>query len=290
MADRFGFLNTRAAFMDATATDWLFDPIAFHIWILPIRWYALAYLAGFILGWRYALRLARTGLAKPTADDMDEFLTWAVLGTILGGRIGYVLFYRLEYFASNPLAALKIWEGGMSFHGGLLGVVVAAILFARRREIPFFAIADIICTVAPIGLFFGRLANFKNSELYGQITTVPWGIVFPNGGPEPRHPSQLYEAFLEGAVLFTILAFLARRPGIRGRPGMLSGLFLAGYGLARFTVEFVRQPDAQFLDGSMDGSVFLGMTMGQLLSAPMVLLGLGLVAMARRRERERMAA
>ena len=276
--------------MDASATDWLFDPIAFHIWILPIRWYALAYLAGFILGWRYALRLARTGLAKPTADDMDEFLTWAVLGTILGGRAGYVLFYRPDYFADDPLQVLKIWEGGMSFHGGLLGVVVAAMLFARRREIAFFAIADIVCTVAPIGLFFGRIANFVNSELYGQITDVRWGIVFPNGGPEPRHPSQLYEAFLEGIVLFAILAFLARRPDIRGRPGTLSGIFLAGYGLARFAVEFVRQPDAQFLDGSMDGSVFLGMTMGQVLSVPMVLLGIGIAVLARRREREQMAA
>ncbi len=276
--------------MDGTATEWLFDPVAFWIWKLPIRWYALAYLTGFILGWRYALRLARTGLAKPTVEDMDEFLTWAVLGTILGGRIGYVLFYRPDYFASDPLQILKIWEGGMSFHGGMMGVVVAAILFARRREIAFFALADIICTVAPIGLFFGRLANFKNSELYGQITTVPWGIVFPNGGEEPRHPSQLYEAFLEGAVLFTILAFLARRPETRGRPGMLSGLFLAGYGLARFTVEFVRQPDDQFLEVSVDGSVFLGMTMGQLLSVPMVLIGLGLVAMARRKDRERMTA
>ena len=276
--------------MDGTTTEWLFDPVAFWIWKLPVRWYALAYLAGFILGWRYALRLARTGLAKPTVEDMDEFLTWAVLGTILGGRIGYVLFYRPDYFASDPLQVFKIWEGGMSFHGGVMGVVVAAILFARRREIAFFAVADIICTVAPIGLFFGRIANFINSELYGQITTVPWGVVFPTGGPEPRHPSQLYEAFLEGAVLFTLLAFLARRPGIRGRPGILSGIFLAGYGLARFTVEFVRQPDAQFLEGSVDGSVFLGLTMGQLLSAPMVLLGIGLVVMARRQDRERMTA
>lgn len=277
--------------MDASATDWLFDPVAFWIFdTVPIRWYALAYLAGFILGWRYALRLARTGLAKPTSDDMDEFLTWAVIGTILGGRAGYVLFYRPDYFANDPFQVLKIWEGGMSFHGGLLGVVVAGILFARRREIAFFALSDIVCTVAPIGLFFGRIANFVNSELYGQITTVPWGIVFPNGGPDPRHPSQLYEAFLEGAVLFTILAVLAYRPGIRGRPGTLSGIFLAGYGLARFVVEFVRQPDAQFLDVSMDGSVFLGMTMGQVLSAPMMVLGIGLVVMARRREREQMAA
>ena len=272
--------------MDGTATEWLFDPVAFWIWKLPIRWYALAYLAGFILGWRYALRLARTGLAKPTDEDMDEFLTWAVLGTILGGRIGYVLFYQPGYIVNDPLQILKIWQGGMSFHGGLLGVIAAAALFARRREIAFFAVADIVSTVAPIGLFFGRIANFVNQELYGQITEVRWGIVFPHGGPELRHPSQLYEAFLEGAVLFAILAILARRPKIRGRPGTLSGIFLIGYGLARFAVEFVRQPDEQFIDGS----VFLGMTMGQVLSAPMVLLGLGMVLVARRRRPEPMTA
>lgn len=278
--------------MDTTAGEWILDPIAFKIWILPIRWYALAYLAGFILGWRYALRLARTGLAKPTAEDMDEFLTWAVLGTILGGRIGYVLFYQPQYFAENPLLILKIWNGGMSFHGGLLGVITAMVLFSRRRQIALLAVADIVATVAPIGLFFGRIANFVNQELYGRITDLPWGIVFPIAGPEPRHPSQLYESFLEGAVLFMILTTLARRPEIRGRPGTLSGIFLIGYGLARFAVEFVRQPDIQFVNDTqvIEGSVLLGATMGQVLSLPMILLGLGLVAIARRRRVEPMAA
>lgn len=278
--------------MDTTAGEWILDPIAFKIWILPIRWYALAYLAGFILGWRYALRLARTGLAKPTAEDMDEFLTWAVLGTILGGRIGYVLFYQPQYFAENPLLILKIWNGGMSFHGGLLGVITAMVLFSRRRQIALLAVADIVATVAPIGLFFGRIANFVNQELYGRITDLPWGIVFPIAGPEPRHPSQLYESFLEGAVLFMILTTLARRPGIRGRPGTLSGIFLIGYGLARLAVEFVRQPDIQFVNDTqvIEGSVLLGATMGQVLSLPMILLGLGLVAIARRRRVEPMTA
>ena len=278
--------------MDTTAGEWILDPIAFKIWILPIRWYALAYLAGFILGWRYALRLARTGLAKPTAEDMDEFLTWAVLGTILGGRIGYVLFYQPQHFVDNPLQILKIWTGGMSFHGGLLGVIAAMVLFARRRQIALLAVADIVATVAPIGLFFGRIANFVNQELYGRVTDLPWGIVFPIAGDEPRHPSQLYESFLEGAVLFMILTTLARRPEIRGRPGTLSGIFLIGYGLARFAVEFVRQPDIQFVNDTqvIEGSVLLGATMGQLLSLPMILLGLGLVVIARRRRVEPMAA
>ena len=277
--------------MDGTTAEWL-DPVAFTIWKLPIRWYALAYLAGFILGWRYALRLARTGLAKPTADDMDEFLTWAVLGTILGGRLGYVLFYQPEYFAANPGDAFKIWEGGMSFHGGMLGVTVAMALFARRRQIPFLAMADIVSTVAPIGLFFGRIANFINQELYGRVTDVRWGVVFPIAGPEPRHPSQLYEAFLEGAVLFAILTALCGRPGIRGRAGTLSGIFLVGYGLSRFAVEFVRQPDSQFVNDTqiIEGSVLLGATMGQVLSLPMVAVGVGLVLWARRRRPEPMTA
>ena len=272
--------------MESGAGEWILHPIAFEVFGFPIRWYALAYLAGFILGWRYALRLARTGLAKPTAEDMDEFLTWAVLGTILGGRIGYVLFYQPSFFAENPEQIIKIWTGGMSFHGGMLGVACAMVLFARRRGIGFLALADIVATVAPIGLFFGRLANFVNQELYGRITELPWGIVFPIAGEEARHPSQLYEAFLEGAVLFMLLSALARRPEIRGRPGSLSGIFLMGYGLARFGVEFVRQPDAQFVDGS----VVLGLTMGQILSLPMILLGVGIFVFARRRGQETMTA
>ena len=278
--------------MESVAGDWIVNPIAFEVFGWPIRWYALAYLAGFILGWRYALRLARTGLAKPTAEDMDEFLTWAVLGTILGGRIGYVLFYQPAYFLEHPVEIVKIWQGGMSFHGGMLGVIGAMLLFARRREIGFFAVSDIVATVAPIGLFFGRIANFVNQELYGRVTDVPWGVVFPIAGPQARHPSQLYEAFLEGAVLFAILALLARRPEIRGRPGTLSGIFLAGYGIARFLVEFVRQPDEQFIDNAqvIEGSVFLGATMGQLLSVPMILLGAGLFVYARRQRQETMAA
>lgn len=274
--------------MELTNDEWILDPVAILLFdTIPIRWYALAYLAGFILGWRYALRLARTGLAKPTDADMDEFLTWAVIGTILGGRLGYVFFYQPEYFLSYPAEIVKIWSGGMSFHGGMLGVIAAMLIFARRRDTGFFAIADIVATVAPIGLFFGRIANFVNQELYGRVTDLPWGIVFPIAGDGlPRHPSQLYEAFLEGAVLFMLLSALARRPEIRGRPGTLSGIFLIGYGLSRFAVEFVRQPDEQFVEGT----VFLGMTMGQLLSTPMIFLGVAIFVYARRRRQETLAA
>lgn len=256
------------------------DPVAIEIGPLAIRWYALAYLAGFILGWRYCLRLAGADAAPPTRRDVDDFLTWAVIGVILGGRLGYVLFYNLPYYAENPLQALAIWRGGMSFHGGLLGVVAAVALFARVRSIPVLALGDVIAAAAPIGLFFGRIANFVNAELYGRTTDVPWGVVFPNGGPEPRHPSQLYEAFLEGLVLFAVLWFLARRPEIRARHGLLAGVFFAGYGTARIVVEFFREPDAQ-LGFLLGGHA----TMGQLLSLPMVLLGLALIVWARRHPR-----
>ncbi|NNG05334.1 MAG: prolipoprotein diacylglyceryl transferase, partial [Inquilinus sp.] len=187
--------------------------------------------------------------------------------------------------AADPLQILMIWTGGMSFHGGLAGVIVAMVLFARRRGLAFLAVADIIATVAPIGLFFGRIANFVNAELFGRPTDLPWGIVFPNGGGVPRHPSQLYEAFLEGLVLLVILAVLARRQSFRRRPGMLAGIFLAGYGVARFLVEFARQPDAQFVEGT----VWLGATMGQLLSLPMIAIGLGVLLWAARQTPARTA-
>ena len=263
--------------MDLFADGWI-DPVAFRIFGLPIRWYALAYLTGFVAGWRYAIHLARQTAFGPTPEDMDEFLTWAVIGTILGGRLGY-LIYDPARFGADPVQILMIWTGGMSFHGGLTGVTVAMILFARRRGFAFLAGADILAVVAPIGLFFGRIANFVNAELFGRPTDLPWGIVFPGGGDVPRHPSQLYEAFLEGLVLLVVLAVLARRDRIRRRPGMLAGLFLAGYGVVRFLVEFVRQPDAQFVEGS----VWLGATMGQLLSLPMIAIGGGVLLWAARR-------
>lgn len=249
------------------------DPIAFQIGPIAIRWYALAYLAGFVIGWRYAMRIAaRDPDRRPTPADMDEFLTWGVLGVILGGRIGYVLFYNLTYFAANPLEIFALWSGGMSFHGGLVGVIVAMALFTRRRGVPLLAFADVVACVAPIGLFLGRIANFVNGELYGRVTDVAWGVVFPRGGAAPRHPSQLYEAFLEGAVLFVALGLLALRPQIRRSHGVLSGVFLAGYGASRIFVEFFREPDEQL------GFLWGGATMGQLLSVPFVAIGLWLVA------------
>lgn len=218
---------------------------------------------------------ARTGsAAKPT--DYDDYLVWAVLGTVLGGRIGYVLFYQFDYYMANPLDALMVWHGGMSFHGGMLGVILAAIVFTKRRGLSFWGFADLLAVVAPIGLFFGRLANFVNGELFGRATDVAWGMVFPRGGALPRHPSQLYEAALEGLVLYALLTVLALNPRVRQRRGLLSGLFLALYGSFRFIVEFFREPDAQL------GFLFAGATMGQLLCAPMALFGAWVVYRALR--------
>jgi phosphatidylglycerol:prolipoprotein diacylglycerol transferase len=253
-----------------------FDPVLVSIGPLAIRWYALAYLAGFVLGWRYCLYLARQNPAGPSAQDYDDFLTWAVIGTVLGGRIGYILFYQLDYYLSTPQEIFYVWHGGMSFHGGMLGVITAALLFVRRRKIPFFAFSDLLACAVPIGLGLGRIANFINGELYGRITDVPWAVIFPRGGDVPRHPSQLYESALEGLVLLIILAWLARKPEIRAKHGFLSGVFLIGYGVFRFTVEFFREPDAQL------GFLYGFATMGQLLCIPMILFGAYLLWRAQR--------
>ncbi len=251
------------------------DPVAIEIGPLVIRWYALAYLVGIIAGWRYAVHLARLDDRRPNGGDLDDFLTWAILGIILGGRLGYVLFYKPEVYLQNPLGILAVWEGGMSFHGGLLGVVTAIVVFAYRRGIPVLALADLVACVAPIGLFLGRIANFINGELWGRVTDVPWAVVFPHAGDLPRHPSQLYEAFLEGLVLLVILAVLAQKLSIRRRPGVLTGVFLIGYGLSRITVEMFREPDAHL------GFIVGGITMGQILSLPMLVLALFLILRAR---------
>ena len=252
------------------------DPIAIEIGPLAIRWYALAYIAGILLGWRYCLRLARRDTIRPNVQDFDDFMVWAVLGIILGGRIGYVVFYNAAYYLENPLDALMVWHGGMSFHGGLLGVLVAIAVFSWRRGFSPLAMGDLVAAAAPIGLFFGRVANFVNGELFGRVADVPWAVIFPHGGDPPRHPSQLYEAFLEGLVLFAVLAILAHRPGMRARVGFLTGVFLVGYGFARTFVELFREPDAQL------GFILGPITMGQILSVPMVLLGLYLMVRARR--------
>lgn len=251
------------------------DPVAFALGPFRIRWYALAYLAGFLIGWRYCRVLAARDPGRaPSVEQIDDFLSWAIAGVILGGRIGYVVFYQPELYMTDPLAILRIWQGGMSFHGGLVGLVAALLIYARRARIPVLRLSDLVSCVAPIGLFFGRLANFINAELYGRATTMPWGVVFPGGGPEPRHPSQLYESALEGAVLFLILFFVARRPRLRAREGFLSGIFLAGYGSFRLFVEFFREPDVQI------GYLFGGATMGQILCLPMIAAGLYLIVRA----------
>ena len=274
-----------------------FDPTAFAIpeifgiGPLPIRWYALAYLGGFLLGWWYGMALARRTAGPPEPRDIEDFLTWAVLGTIIGGRLGFVLFYNFSHYVENPLEAFAIWEGGMAFHGGLLGVAVAIIAFARLRGFSPLQLGDIIACVAPIGLFLGRIANFINNELWGRPTDLPWGVVFPIPAEwsvyletVPRHPSQLYEAALEGLVLFVLLLLLFRRKSVRDRPGLLTGVFLVGYGTARFLVEFVRQYDPRF-------ELFLGVfTDGQILSVPMIVAGLAFVWWACARPSVRAAA
>ncbi|NQZ13360.1 MAG: prolipoprotein diacylglyceryl transferase [Alphaproteobacteria bacterium] len=244
------------------------DPVALSIGPIDIRWYALAYLAGFLLGWKYALYL--TGLSannRPNRDDIDNFIPFTVLGVILGGRLGYVLFYQFETYLSDPLSIFMVWQGGMSFHGGVLGVITAIIGYGLYQKIHLLRLSDIVCAVVPIGLFLGRIANFINGELFGRVTDKPWGFVFPYGGPEPRHPSQLYEAFLEGLLLLGILAVLIHKPLVRVRPGIVTGVFLMGYALSRFIVEFAREPDAHL--GFIIGQV----SMGQLLSLPMFLFG-----------------
>jgi phosphatidylglycerol:prolipoprotein diacylglycerol transferase len=252
------------------------DPVAIAVGPFVVRWYALAYLAGLLIGWRYCLILADRPPRLVERRDIDDFLVWATLGVVLGGRIGYVLFYQPGYYLQHPLEALYLWHGGMSFHGGALGVTIAIILFARARLRPIFALSDIIVEAIPIGLFFGRIANFINSELFGRETDVPWAMVFPNGGPMARHPSQLYEAVCEGLLLFLLLLFAEHR-GVRQRPGIITGLFLIGYAVARMSGELFRQPDAQL------GFLVFGTTMGQLLSIPVLIAGIVLILWAFRR-------
>lgn len=256
-------------------------PVAFSLFGFELRWYALAYLVGFVAGWWLALKKVRplygAADARPTAKDVDDIGTWLVLGVILGGRIGYVLFYNSHQYAADPLSALKLWEGGMSFHGGFAGVI-AVLLLARRRLGSWqavFRLGDIIAPVVPIGLFLGRLANFVNGELWGRVTDVPWAMVFPNGGPDPRHPSQLYQAGLEGLALGCVLWVMTLNPKMRARPGLIGGTFIFGYGLARLIGEQFRQPDAQL------GFLLPGVTMGMILCLPMLAFGGWLMLRAR---------
>ncbi|WP_068086319.1 prolipoprotein diacylglyceryl transferase [Polycladidibacter stylochi] len=248
------------------------DPILISFGPFAIRWYALAYIAGIMLAWRYINSILTKDtiwqqIPKPTSKEIDDFVIWATLGIVLGGRFGYVLFYNLPYYIENPLELLAVWHGGMAFHGGLLGMIIAVMLFSRKRNFSVWTMFDLVALAAPIGLFFGRIANFINSELWGKPTTLAWGVIFPNGGPLPRHPSQLYEAALEGLLLFVVLWLLSHRYKLLQKPGVIAGSFVIGYGMARTFVEFFRVPDAQI--GYLSG--FL--TMGMALSLPMILVG-----------------
>jgi len=262
----------------------VFNPIAIQIGPIAIRWYALAYICGIVLGWLYARSLVKKerlwgGPAPITLVQLDDFILWVTIGIIVGGRTGYVLFYNPAFFAQHPGEIFELWKGGMSFHGGFLGCVAAVMLFARNNGISILSLGDLTTAVGPIGLFLGRLANFINSELWGRPAdqSVPWAMVFPNGGPLPRHPSQLYEAGLEGILLFTILAVMIRMGALK-RPGLILGSFIAIYAFARITGEFFREPDPQL------GFLWGGLTMGMLLSVPMIIAGAILIVTAWRRE------
>ena len=247
------------------------DPVALEIGPLTIRWYALAYVAGLLLGWLYLRYLARRlgGLLNPR--QADDLLVWITLGVVLGGRIGHVLFYKPGYYIDHPVEIFYVWQGGMSFHGGLLGVTLALILFARRHKVSGFAAADLVTCSVPLGLMFGRLANFINGELFGRASTASWAIVFPRGGDIARHPSQLYEAALEGLLLFLLLFALSHATRLGEKPGRLAGVFGIGYGIARVVAELFREPDAHL------GFIVGGITMGQILSLPMMLVGAWLI-------------
>lgn len=243
------------------------DPIAFSIGPLAVRWYGLMYLLGFAAAWWLGARRIKQGLSPITRRQFDDLVFFAVLGVILGGRLGYVLFYKPAYYAANPLEIVAVWQGGMSFHGGLLGVILAMAFVAWRQRVDYLTLMDFLAPLTPLGLAAGRVANFINGELWGRVTDVPWGMVFPGAGDAPRHPSQLYQAALEGLALFAILWWFSSKPRPRGQ---ISGLFLLGYGLFRFLAEFAREPDAYL------GFLALGLTMGQWLSLPMMIAGLSL--------------
>jgi phosphatidylglycerol:prolipoprotein diacylglycerol transferase len=250
-----------------------FDPVALQLGPLAIRWYALAYIAGILLSWRLLRRLVIQAPEVATTLQADDFVSWATLGVVLGGRLGYCLFYQPSLYLADPIGILRVWTGGMSFHGGMLGVVIALLWFCRHHRISVLGFGDRLAVCAPIGLGLGRIANFVNGELWGRPAPdwLPWSMVFPHGGPVARHPSQIYQALLEGLLLFLVLFLLSRREAIRARFGLLTGIFLIGYAVARITGELFREPD-EFL-----GFLWFGATMGQLLSVPMLLAGLWLV-------------
>lgn len=254
----------------------IIDPVFIQLGPLAIRWYSIAYIAGIILGWLLIKYLNKKDKVFDEKKVSDDFFMYAIISIILGGRIGYVLFYNFGFYLHHPLDIFKIWEGGMSFHGGFTGVLIGTYLLCKKYKIDYLSFLDLLAVAAPIGLFFGRIANFINLELYGRVTTSKIGMIFPNAGELPRHPSQLYEATLEGLVLFAILFSLANFTSIRKYKGCLSGIFLVGYGISRFLVEFFREPDVQI------GYFMNFFTLGQFLTAPLIIAGFGLIGYSMR--------
>ncbi|WP_334165067.1 prolipoprotein diacylglyceryl transferase [Phenylobacterium sp.] len=254
-----------------------FDPVLVQIGPFAIRWYALAYVAGILLGWRWAVGLVRNARlwvnrSPPvTPEQIDDLILWVTIGVIVGGRLGHVVFYTPSLIVEDPVQIVQVWKGGMSFHGGAIGVFLAMIFFAMRNRLDLWRLGDVVAPAVPIGLFFGRIANFINGELWGRPTTLPWGIVFPGAGAEPRHPSQLYEAALEGLLLFAVLMWATHGAKLLNRRGVVMGMFTAGYGLIRASLETVREPDAYL------PAFPFGLTMGMMLSIPMIAFGLWLI-------------
>lgn len=259
-----------------------FNPVAIAVGPIAIRWYALAYIVSLVIGWRLMRRIAAWPPVAATPLQVDDFLTWATLGVVLGGRLGYVLFYQPSLYLAHPSLILHVWNGGMSFHGGALGVVIALAMYCWRQKLDFLTFSDRLCAVVPLGLGLGRVANFINGELWGRPApeTLPWAMIFPQAGPVPRHPSELYEALCEGVILLAVMLVFASRASVRARPGLLCGIFLVGYALARIFCEHFREPDV-FL--GFVAPAFGGITMGQILSLPMLLVGLALIWRARHR-------
>ena len=259
-----------------------FDPVFIDLGILQIRWYSIAYILGITLGWIYANKLINTKIKKKfnfvTSSQFDDLLIYLVLGIVIGGRLGYVIFYNLEYYSNNLLEVFKIWKGGMSFHGGLMGVIFANFIFSKMKKINFFIFSDLICCVAPIGLFLGRIANFINGELYGKISTLPWSVIFPGGGELSRHPSQIYEAILEGGVLFVLINYLALKKQLIFKPGVISGLFLIWYSVFRLFSENFREPDLHI------GYFFNYFSMGTILSFFTLVTGLFIILFIKKNE------
>ena len=239
-----------------------FDPVAIEIFSLEIRWYSLAYIMGILIGWYLAKKIF---VNKNIYSRFDDYITFIIIGLILGGRIGYVLFYNFDFYINNPVDIFKVWQGGMSFHGGVIGIIITSIIFAKKNDDDVFEYLDVVALVSPIGIFFGRITNFINSELYGPITNVPWAVIFINIDSLPRHPAQLYEALLEGLVLFLILIYFKKK--FLNKPGLISGLFLIFYSIFRFFIEFYRLPDEQL------GYIILNLSMGQLISLLFFLSG-----------------